>query len=670
MNVTRKVIEFIRTHIFEPKVAAPMAEQLVGVCATIPGHKEIYRILTPFVVENIERCITERQDHKQDEKFSDEFLYYLHILHGLSAGDPYHLCEYVDEFFPVLDYVLRERYIPAIKIAAQIISSCLGNLSILNLSDVRSNPKCFEDPIENLPIRNWGCYWDPKDKIEIKLPTEVCYEKCKAIVYRYLLPRMKQFESFIKGDTVLSKEERLRDVLTMMHTLNCAFIVDNDMLRYDLVEDEMIKPGFQLNHGICYNLTLPDGRNIRTALIELLEKLQDKILSDFEDDTKTLCVIAELWRNLTIRMVETSFAIEVGTINNTKKLTTMQLVKHKRNIRIVQIGKILDCYVNRMAVNKPLFTEGTRLSMLSLLKLATSNYVAVRARAQEHLQLLLAKFEFSYNVLIDEIVKYLQLDPTDHYKKFKGVLYILTSGDGRNGVGIITRSRWEIIERMWLTILQTHRSDKPSIIRLFDIMAEHILNGVNTMTIALNVSDDSVQKGLEIVPPERRINEGEILNGLMALKERNELNRVTYYRLCNGINEIVLNKSLHWRYRLIANFMIYTLCHPIEKYPLEIIQYTVHGLIHESIQERKWALRILLSIIKQNKRIHPKITVDPYKVAGINRPGMIKFNPGIRDDNLFLQYEASLLPKNQLDWDAPIYNHKTDGYFGWSPDYK
>ena len=43
--------------------------------------------------------------------------------------------------------------------------------------------------------------------------------------------------------------------------------------------------------------------------------------------------------------------------------------------------------------------------------------------------------------------------------------------------------------------------------------------------------------------------------------------------------------------------------------------------------------------------------------------------PGTRPDNRWLQYDLETLPKSQEQWDEPKFVHKTEGFFGWSPNF-
>lgn len=73
--------------------------------------------------------------------------------------------------------------------------------------------------------------------------------------------------------------------------------------------------------------------------------------------------------------------------------------------------------------------------------------------------------------------------------------------------------------------------------------------------------------------------------------------------------------------------------------------------------------------MQQQKREHKKIVIDPLEKAGGNALRQHKLMPGVRPDNRWLQYTLDALPRNQQQWDEPRFVHKTEGFFGWSPNF-
>lgn len=105
--------------------------------------------------------------------------------------------------------------------------------------------------------------------------------------------------------------------------------------------------------------------------------------------------------------------------------------------------------------------------------------------------------------------------------------------------------------------------------------------------------------------------------------------------------------------------MLHNLVHPLTFYPVSVLEFTINRLVHDSIEERKLSLDLVKNILKQIKRDHVRISVDPFKHSGEERPKEVKIiRPGSRKDNQWLQYDEKRWPKSQEEWDEPRFIFK------------
>lgn len=115
-------------------------------------------------------------------------------------------------------------------------------------------------------------------------------------------------------------------------------------------------------------------------------------------------------------------------------------------------------------------------------------------------------------------------------------------------------------------------------------------------------------------------------------------NRTSYHR-----NKKRCSKSNFMHSRLHRNTSCYT-----------CISFSVEQLSTASVS----------AILKQQKRKHKKVTVDPYKSAPPPPAG--KFLPGSRPDNEWIMYHSDQVPDSQDKWKAMEFVDKTHwGYYCW-----
>lgn len=674
-SATRKLVDFVKTNLFEPRVAAHLVASLVRVFARVAGA-EIRRTLVPYLVRTINQYMEDHDDIDELDKQSDEMLYYVILAMSVVRGDPHEVTEFTADFVPIIDRIAKFKCKATNKFSNAILIHILSNISTFQTLDVRSSPESYEKELKDfLPIRHWGQKMKTETVIKWYVPDERAKEVCQMLLHRYMSPILEQFEEYCAGKRSLTRDEILRDTSTVLALLKCANFLPNwnDEAPLEPFQSEIRPPKIDIFLGFeRLQICMPDGRNVRSAIIDTISKLQDKILRESEDDTKSLKAIIMLWERVFIRkQYVTPFDSQLKSYNALKTFQEYKLTRHPRDIRAILATRVLMQHDCRDEVTPPQFTESHRRVMLKLLNLCTSHYSAVRMLAQSKLFGLMGTFPYAYRLLLDDVVKYLELDSNEHHERFKGILYVIY---GQRRSRLIVKSDWDCVQKVWLALLRTNLSEKPSVVRLLDMINDAIHNEFPTVAIEYKIPDVCVTLATELLPAgsTRTCTEVEIKRGLTNFDARNAHNRQLYHSILHEILEITHNNSLHWRYGLMASSMLYNLVQPTASYPPTVIKYCVNNLISESIEERKYATKTMRYIFKQRKRDHIKIVVDPFQIAGLPAPhgDRHRLTPGTRPDNRWLQYDLATLPRSQEEWDAPRFMHKSIGFFGWPPNFR
>lgn len=261
--------------------------------------------------------------------------------------------------------------------------------------------------------------------------------------------------------------------------------------------------------------------------------------------------------------------------------------------------------------------------------------------------------------VIDNIIKYLALDPNENHEEFKGALFLIGTNRRHR---LVLKHDWEVIEKLWLAFLKTKLSEKLSIVRLMETITEGINNEFQTIATEIHISDELAMLGANLMIDKSKLPQNYLTVGAKKLAAKNEDNLKIYYRIIDEILQYSQVETLHWRYNLLCSTLINDLMHPITNYPPVVTETFIRNLIHDSVYERTIALKICNTIMKQQKRDHVKIIIEPYKFKESGR----LLSPGLREDNKWLQYDIEKVPKSQAEWDEPRYINKINGFFGWS----
>ena len=76
------------------------------------------------------------------------------------------------------------------------------------------------------------------------------------------------------------------------------------------------------------------------------------------------------------------------------------------------------------------------------------------------------------------------------------------------------------------------------------------------------------------------------------------------------------------------------------------------------------AISAVAGILKQLKRTHKKLTINPYEISGCPKP--TKILAGDRPDNHWLHYDSKNIPRTKKEWESSCFVEKTHwGYYNW-----
>lgn len=193
--------------------------------------------------------------------------------------------------------------------------------------------------------------------------------------------------------------------------------------------------------------------------------------------------------------------------------------------------------------------------------------------------------------------------------KQQGVLYILF---GDNANSIFVKEDWDLLKTLWPAVVLSKPSEKVSLRRLKELLIQIISINFATCTIELEVPDRclTVARALWEHSPQPMLpqpDENMIQTGVENLKKLNESNITAYNSLLDELLRCISEKCLHWRHRLMAMGFIRDMIHPDHHYPAQVVRYFLQALIHDSVEERKIATKVVAYMLQQQKRKHSKV---------------------------------------------------------------
>uniref|UniRef100_A0A4W6E8I3 Proteasome activator subunit 4 n=1 Tax=Lates calcarifer TaxID=8187 RepID=A0A4W6E8I3_LATCA len=618
-----KVFNFATTNIFETRVAGRMVADMCRAAAKCHPAES----LKMFVPHCCNIFFLTDEEVLNEEELDKELLWNLQLLSEVTRVDGDKILPYRSDLVQILQLTLHLKCKQGYTLACNLLHHILRSSALIYPTEYCSVPGGFHQPISDyLPIKDWG---RPGDLWNLDIRWHVPSVEETSFAF-YLLdlilqPELQRLQRFAQGEQDMSRDDVLQSLTIVQHCLLG------------------LKSYYILEHS--------------------------------EDDTKSLFSIIKIISDLLHfkGSHKHEFDSRWKSFNLVKKSMENRLHGRKQHIRALLIDRVmLQHELRKLTVEGCQYRSIHQQLMRDLLRLSTSTYSQVRSRAQNVLFTALGTYNFCCRDLIPHVLGFLNPDNSSvTQQQFKGALYCLLGN--HSGVCLANLHDWECIALTWPAIVRSGLSsamslEKPSIVRLFDDLADKIHRQYET--IGTDFSCCAVAKQLMItgnpfsedpVPSEEETAQGlkkqELKNSDLCFCRK-------YKQLIGDLLDCISNRNMPWKFEHIAIGFLSLLLRDDHQLPPPAVTFFVKSLNHDSLYVRKVAISAVAGIMKQIKRPHKKVPVSPSELCKHHKLNGIK--AGDRQDNRWLQYNSSSLPRTQQDWDQCVFVEKTHwGYYCW-----
>ncbi|PBC33887.1 Proteasome activator complex subunit [Apis cerana cerana] len=650
-----KLCTFITERILEIEVAGQLAAGLCRVFARVNG-KETVRTLLPILSQTILDITGESNDITKDEHLDDRLLHAMLLLSAIVHTTGNNLLHYIDTLITILDRVVILKSREGNNLGCILLKAILHSLSNMVPYHFTSTER----------IRYWGQILDINAlKVKWYIPGKEEIAAINQIFIKYLIPETNKLEKYCNDWTTLTREELLTS-LNIVYSIieGCDSVLPMcEGKPLNLVKSSLKWLPFRPTLGMKHEILMPDGSNVKYYIGTLVSKLQNVILKNTEGDTKSLFVLIKIWGYLLLGTV--CFSKVNKNVENSHRMMKDMLVRKKGIMGSFVLARAEVQHVTRSHSQIFNLTEIHKEIMLKLFTLATSRYAGVRWQAQNVLVQAFLYLPFSCRIIIPKLLDVLREDPEADHDAYEGALHVLLDSQDT-----FTKHDWNILRDLWTTMVLSKPSEKLSIIRLKEDIARFISKQFSTIAITFKIPNTCLEIATALWKTNSQTTlsqptEDERIESLKIAQAFNECNLASYNGLISDLLNALLEKNLHWRHRLMAIDFIRLLVHPEQMYPPKVIRYFLGTLIHDSLNERNIALRIVICMLQQQKRQHPKITIDP-PISSEKENQSMKCILGQRSDNTWLQYNYETRPLCAEQWDEPRFIHEAYlGFYTW-----
>uniref|UniRef100_A0A3Q4H8S2 Proteasome activator subunit 4a n=1 Tax=Neolamprologus brichardi TaxID=32507 RepID=A0A3Q4H8S2_NEOBR len=639
-----KVFNFATTNIFETRVAGRMVADMCRAAAKCHPAESL-KVFVPHCCNAINQ-IAVNEEVLNEEELDKEFLWNLQLLSEVSRVDGDKILPYRSELVQILQLTLHLKCKQGYTLACNLLHHILRSTALIYPTEYCSVPGGFHQPTgDYLPIKDWG---RPGDLWNLEIQWHVPSVEEISLAF-YLLdlilqPELQRLKRFAEGEQDMSRDDVLQSLTIVQHCLLGAGGLMPPLKGEPI--PELVHSMVNLDETTLYTGMEYDKsrENYRDAICSVMKQLLQYILEHSEDDTKSLFSIIKIISDLLHfkGSHKHEFDSRWKSFNLVKKSMENRLHGRKQHIRALLIDRVmLQHELRKLTVEGCQYRSIHQELMRDLLRLSTSTYSQVRSKAQNVLFTALGTYNFCCRDLIPHVLEFLNPDNSAvTQQQFKGALYCLLGN--HSGVCLANLHDWECIALTWPAIVRSGLSsamslEKPSIVRLFDDLADKIHRQYETIGIDFS---------------EHVSSEEEVAQGL----KRQELKNSESCLLVTASHCSFVSHSRPWKFEHIAIGFLSLLLRDDHQLPPAAVLFFVKSLNHESLYVRKVAISAVAGIMKQIKRPHKKVPVSPLD-------GTVA---GDRADNQWLQYNSSTLPRTHVDWDQCLFVEKTHwGYYCW-----
>ena len=284
--------------------------------------------------------------------------------------------------------------------------------------------------------------------------------------------------------------------------------------------------------------------------------------------------------------------------------------------------------------------------------LCVHNYSEVRGVAQELFLKVVGRLgRCCHNLVLPLILPCLKEGVPDEV--LKGALYLI------NNENHMFFYSWETTSKVWPSLVMAMHCDKQSVddlLREIGIKTNRFFSGFVGYTIPLSAP----QLPIWLSPLVRT----EMGSKISCLSKTSMTGRLHYKALETELVDLVEGQALHWRHKEMAVGMLLSMVTYDNPPSPRSTALWLDLLLSDQESIRSMAYQALEGILKLSKVKTRKAPLSDLMPASSAPKGRIR--PGVREDNVHLQYKESHSPEErEVYWSKPFVTKSYLGYHGW-----
>lgn len=670
-----KIRRYVEGRILEPCVAGSiLASMCKSTVAVQP--KMALDFFIPYFCNKILTIFSERSVHppQKNQKIDQELQFVLLLLsevisiRGLnfitSPGTA--ILDHMDQLMSLLDKILNLEQKDEYEIAGTILQNLI--LALVHIRPIQTLTTHKEQQWSK-EVYEWGKSGDlDKLKLEWYIPGKKEHQAAELLLKKYMKPNLDALLRLSRGEQTMEKEEvlrRLRHLYKILHGSSELLPPIQTMPFTSCLSNSV-----SIIHDICLTL---DGGHVRQTAVEVLREVQTFLLANSPDDTDSLSTIITIYDVILL-----SFGLDEDDLNDhmeehrtIKSHRLNRMVRSKRHLESVLVDRVMVQHETHLWLKNFLVLETLpEQTIFDIFTLSTSHYSEVRTFAQDLMVKLMSRTApESHNIILPKLIPLLQNDPNVSHQQLKGALYIICCEK------FCFFYNWKIARAIMPALVRCQHSDKTSVVDLLkDISIKSNRMYTDFALFTLPVRRPKISSRLLSIVGAADDQQ------LMDCDEEKSEEDPDYLELELELCRLVREGNLHWRHKQMAVGMLLTILVEDHIPPQEVVDMWLQCQIDDDRTVRMVSFQALECVLKICKVQRKRISLPTSQLSetfhqngessengmSINGGDSEEIKPGVRSDNMWMQYKSSLTPEELSSyWDKPFTVKPSLGFYTW-----
>uniref|UniRef100_A0A7I4YPD5 BLM10_mid domain-containing protein n=2 Tax=Haemonchus contortus TaxID=6289 RepID=A0A7I4YPD5_HAECO len=458
-KLSKKVLDFVKTNQFETQLATDMISSLIAQMTY--ASPNFWLPFAEHVLKNLRELLT--VEAKASEDLETKVQWFVSLAGSLLSATNETYIDNKDICFEMISLLLQCKSKVAYINGSIGLWYMLYMLSRIYPENTRYIADRLERPLKDwVPVREWGRMYEMAEaKMAWYVPSEKGKQLVEALLNKFLFPVVES----LKDENM--DRESLKKALTIINFgfsggITCFALPPSPEFKSRHSVVPWFKPDSRNPSVLHWDIRPPSGENFCEYLVNILEKVAERLVSSKREHTQVLCTICKILHSIIHSNNADTHQLDTAVGEHGDIYTYMTIpISRKRHIFVLESQAYVAHMRNVVELPSEMFTDFHLRVARIIAKLIINDYSEVRYEALAVFSSLFSEHAIARETIVDDILPTLT-NPDSTRDQLKGALSIISQTNWA------TSSTTPVKTKVWKAIIEMKVVDYPDVIDMYD----------------------------------------------------------------------------------------------------------------------------------------------------------------------------------------------------------